>query len=251
VKTKEVFYSQFGEDRLLSRIFRGRDIGVCIEVGANDGVTDSNTLYFEEKGWNCILIEPNSDLCQKIREIRTATLFECAASNKEGTTTLHVAEGAERSHGVSTICCDENSLNKIKTYGFTFKPVSVLTRTLDSILEETKLVEPIDFMSIDIEGHELEAFKGFSIERWMPRIIIVEDNSNFRDRTISHHLGQFGYVRFKRTGVNDWYGKKGDWQLVTLRSRFLYWLSAPLDKMKVFVAKIPGAVWLKRRIIDS
>lgn len=251
MKNSEIFYSQFGEDRLLSNIFRGRDSGVCIEVGANDGVTDSNTLYFEEKGWNCILIEPNADLCQKIRQSRTATLFECAASDREGIATLHVAEGAERSHGVSTICSDESSLNKIKTYGFTFKPVSVLTRTLDSILNETRLTKSIDFISIDIEGHELKAFNGFSVEKWKPRIIIVEDNSNYRDRAVSCHLRQFGYVQFKRTGVNDWYGKIEDRQLVTLRSRLFYWLSAPLERLKVFVARIPGAVWLKRRIFDN
>ena len=43
-------YSQFGEDVLLHRIFR-KSAGVCVEVGAHDGITFSNSLFFEQLGW--------------------------------------------------------------------------------------------------------------------------------------------------------------------------------------------------------
>ena len=41
-----MFYSQFGEDKILSKIFQGKTQGVCVEVGANNGVDDSTSLFF-------------------------------------------------------------------------------------------------------------------------------------------------------------------------------------------------------------
>ena len=62
-------------------------------------------------------------------------LFECAASDKVWKVTLYVAEGVGRSHGVSIIEGSKKSLDKIKSYGFIFKEVNVITQELDQILD--------------------------------------------------------------------------------------------------------------------
>ena len=54
-------YAQFGEDRKLVALL-GSAPAVCVEVGANDGVSGSNSLLFEEMGWTCVLIEPNRNV---------------------------------------------------------------------------------------------------------------------------------------------------------------------------------------------
>jgi FkbM family methyltransferase len=152
-------------------MFSGKSPGVCIEVGANDGINDSTTVYFEKIGWNCILVEPNPILCQMIRVARNALLYECAASDRHGVATLYIAEGAERAHGVSMICelkAEEEARNKIKSYGFTYRPIQVDTMTLDEILMDAQIKSDIDFISIDVEGHEHEVLEGFSLERWKP-----------------------------------------------------------------------------------
>jgi FkbM family methyltransferase len=226
----KMYYSQFGEDKILFEIFQRKTSGVCVEVGANNGVDDSTSLFFEKIGWKCILIEPNPILCQMIRSTRNALLYECAASDRRGVATLYVAEGAEKSHGVSMISVEEEEArNKIKSYGFTCRPVQVDTRTLDNILAELKFSSGIDFVSIDVEGHELEVLKGFSLERWRPMILLVEDNSNFENNIVSNYLKKFGYVRFMRTGVNDWYAHRTNKRLVNMRSKtkikWLAWLA--------------------------
>lgn len=226
------FYSQFGEDRILAGIFGNRRQGVCVEVGANDGVTDSTTYHFERLGWQCVLVEPNPQLCMLIRRNRSAVLHECAASNCAGSTTLLVAEGAERAHGVSAISGTPRAREKIEAYGFTARPVSVRTETLDRILEQSGLRGRIDFISIDVEGHELEVLKGMSLSRWSPRIILVEDNSGFQDPGVSDWLGQHGYERFRRTGVNDWFASRSDRRLVNWRSMALYRLKVIRSKVK-------------------
>jgi len=194
------FYSQYGEDRLLSQIFSG-STGVCVEVGAHNGVDLSNSYYFEQLGWQCILIEPNPALCSIIRQSRTGLLFECAASERSGDAVLHLAEGADvystlEDHGVP--------IERIKQGSGRIRDLIVRARTLDSILDETG-TQQVDFVSIDVEGHEISVLRGFSLERWRPRVVLVEDGSDLADVTVRSFMREHGYVRFYRTDCNDWY----------------------------------------------
>lgn len=245
----QMYYSQFGEDEILAEIFNGKSNGLCIEVGANDGVNDSTTMYFEKIGWKCILLEPNPDLCKLIRVARNSILVELAASDKSCEVSLFVAEGAERAHGVSTINSNEEALNKIKSYGFTYKEVKVQSKPLDEILNGLKLDREIDFISLDVEGHELEALKGFSIEQWKPTIILIEDNSNYESPLVSDYLRRFGYFRFRRTGVNDWYAHKTNQKLVNFYSKSNYHWAALKVRVKTRIKKIPGVLKLKNILV--
>tara|TARA_R110001583_G_C5671425_1_gene411195 strand:- start:22869 stop:23633 length:765 start_codon:yes stop_codon:yes gene_type:complete len=246
-----MYYSQFGEDKILAEIFKGKTDGLCIEVGANDGVNDSTTMHFEEIGWTCILVEPNPVLCNSIRKSRGATLIEAAASDNKGEVSLFVAEGAERAHGVSTISSAQEALDKIKSYGFTYSEVRVQAKTLDEMLGALKLAREIDFISVDVENHEIEAIRGFSLERWHPKIILIEDNSNYENSIVSNYLKQFGYLRFMRTGVNDWYAHKDNTELVNLNSRSRYALRALNVKARTVIKRIPGMLKLKDFLSDN
>ena len=234
-----MFYSQFGEDKILFKIFQRKTYGVCVEVGANNGVDDSTSLFFEKIGWKCILVEPDPSLCQKIREVRKSLLYESAASNRNDISILHVAEGTARSNGLSTISTNKEEHDRIKNLGFTTRPVRVQTTTLDNILIDAQVNSGIDFVSIDVEGHEHEVLEGFSLMKWKPTIMLIEDNSNFASDVIRNYLNKFGYVRFRRTGVNDWYAHLTNTRLVNTRSHVRVILSAFLIKIKIKLLKIP------------
>lgn len=205
----EKFYGQFGEDRLLAGMFADSDARVCVDVGANDGITGSVSLYFEQAGWRCVLVEPNPELCARLRRERNAFLFEGAASTTKGVTTLMLAEGAELSHAVSSI--EPGAEADIARQGLSVRAVDVRTAPLDDILEEAGVAPgEIAFVSIDVEGHEAAVLKGFTLSRWRPHILIVEDNSVLLGNGLRDILRADGYVRFRRTGVNDWYAASGD-----------------------------------------
>ena len=155
------YHSQFGEDRIVEQLLGAGHVGTCVEVGANDGVFGSTTLYFEEQGWRCVLVEPNPALCAGLRARRSAALFECAASDRQGEATLYVAEGAAHADGISMIGDAEQSSTRIKSFGFKVREVTVPMRTLDSVLEEANFSPGIDFVSIDVEGHEESVLRGF------------------------------------------------------------------------------------------
>lgn len=209
----ERFYGQFGEDRILASLFENNGARTCVDVGANDGVTGSVSLHFEQAGWRCVLVEPNPELCVRLRRERSAFLFEGAASSGKGVTTLMLAEGADLSHAVSSI--EPGAEADIVRQGLSVRAVEVKTAPLDDILEEAGVTPgEIAFVSIDVEGHEPTVLKGFTLSRWKPRVIIIEDNSILFGNGLQAALNKDDYVRFRRTGVNDWYAAKTDVAIV-------------------------------------
>ena len=53
-----MFYGQFLEDKYLSKFFDKEYKGTCVDVGAYDGISGSNSYFFEKNGWDCLCIEP-------------------------------------------------------------------------------------------------------------------------------------------------------------------------------------------------
>jgi hypothetical protein len=81
--------------------------------------------------------------------------------------------------------------------------IAVQTKTLDTILSEAQAPAPIDLLSIDVEGHELEVLSGFNFQRWQPLLILIEDHVG----TLQTHrfLEARGYRLIRRLGNNGWY----------------------------------------------
>lgn len=203
------FYAQAGEDAILSRIFEGKKDGTCLEIGALDGIKDSITLHFEKKGWSCILIEANPELAEKARTSRQARVFCCAAGRSSGVTEFIIAKGAEY---LSTANPTERHICRILNDGATIETVNVPVMPVDDALEEAA-VSLLDFATIDVEGGELEVLEGFDLCRWRPRVLVIEDN----DDRVPQYLRAKGYRCFLHDGLNNWYARKSDCELLTRR----------------------------------
>ncbi len=209
---KEGPFAQFGEDRILEQIFGRESLGYCVEVGAYDGLTGSTTYLFEQKGWDCLLIEPIPERFEQIKRRRRSIVRNCAVSSSEGERTFAVAENVEQ---MSTLQLTREHDRWIREVGGSVRQIIVPTVTLDRLLEEVNFPR-IDFITIDVEGHELSVLKGFSLETHRPRIVIVEDNAKAGDSEVTRFLAAERYVNFKRTGVNDWYAHERDSELTSL-----------------------------------
>jgi FkbM family methyltransferase len=207
-------HGQFGEDRLLAMIFT-RDEGCCLEVGAYDGITGSPTLAFERKGWTAILVEPLPDLAERASLSRKGPVICAAAGPSEGVVVIQRC----REDAAISSCAVGNSfqseMNRIRAA--TFEPVEVPQVTLDSVLEACGVVH-LDFASIDVEGTEAEVLRGFDLNRWGPRVVLLEDNSRGADRSVLRIMASLGYRRFRTTGVNDWCACQDDHELVNWKT---------------------------------
>ncbi len=203
-------YGQYDEDRLLGEIFGDRVAGYCAEIGAYDGVTGSATYRFEKQGWQCLLVEPIPSLIDEIRKRRACAVVNCAVSDREGTATLYVAENVEQ---MSTLNPARGHLEWVEHAGGVIKEITVPTATLDSLLADAGFPE-LQFITIDVEGHEMPVLEGFSLELYRPRVVILEDNSVNGNRRVARYMAEHGYVHFRRTGVNEWYAHESDVELV-------------------------------------
>ncbi len=216
-------YAQFGEDvklhRLLALDASGLHAkGVYVEVGGHDGITGSNTLLFEELGYRCVVVEPVPCLARRIRERRRCIVVEAAADRAQGRSRFLVARGGET---LSTLNNENRVHSRIDEHPH-LEEIEVETKRLDTILEEAGLTaeaDRLELVSIDVEGNEPSVLEGFSITRWKPRVVIVEDNSFGRDRTVRSWFEENGYVRFRLTGVNHWYCRSDDTVLNRRRYR--------------------------------
>jgi FkbM family methyltransferase len=224
-------HGQFGEDRILEDIFGDRAHGYCVEVGAHDGRTGSASYLFEQKGWQCLLVEPIPALVDEIRKHRACMVVNCAASSTEGEATFFVAENVEP---MSTLDLTPDRLDWIRRAGGDVTQITVRTATLDSLLEEADFPE-IQFLTIDVEGHEMAVLEGFTLEAHKPRIVIIEDNSVAGDRLVARYMSERGYVHFRRTGVNEWYAHESDVELVRA------------DEIRSFERAKARERWVRRR----
>jgi FkbM family methyltransferase len=160
------------------------DYGFFVELGANDGFTESNTLSLEIKRlWRGILIEPLPH--QFIRccfyRGREGNQFFCNAcvSNKNKKF-LKI----KYANLMSTIPSDENNLKNIDKHllsgrnhlivGTKNMEFAVYTKTLNQILDQSNAPAVIDFMSLDVEGLEMEVLKGINFKKYKFKYMLIE-----------------------------------------------------------------------------
>jgi FkbM family methyltransferase len=194
------WYAQYGEDQILSTMFSSSS-GTFVEVGAADGVEGSNTLHFEELGWDGILVEANPYFAERCRRDRRSPVVERAvtAPGAPNSLAFQVVPDIPQLSGL------ELDSETLRRYGVEeLETVWVASSTLDTVLSEHLVGRTIDFMTIDVEGHEWPVLQGFSIGVWKPAVVIVERNYQ-PDWRIFRYMHLNGYAYTRSTGVNDWF----------------------------------------------
>jgi FkbM family methyltransferase len=209
-----VFYAQHGEDRALLEFF-GVTPGFYVDVGANDGLSNSNTAALDEMGWRGILVEadPNlADICRKARPCGKVVACAAADPTRRGSESAFqwVSPGYDQTTGLSTLDNSSALQRKAMQIGASISTITVPVRSLNDILEKHDVPNDFELLSVDVEGAELEVFRSCDLTRWRPRIIIAEDNSVSADFPVRRYLRRFGYHLACRTGVNDWYVRRPD-----------------------------------------
>jgi len=207
------YYSQSGEDCLLWQFFGERKSGFYVDVGAFDGVLFSNTLSFEEQGWSGICVEPLAtfyNLCRQARPNSTCLNLACVADKNVQTVRLYTERLGLFSGTQGHRVADVQSAYQVQGLSFTgFDQTVVPALTLDAILYEYAVPgQEIDFVSIDVEGTELDVLRGFDLARFCPRVVVVEANSDRAEGRITAHMSGFGFLRAGRLGVNTFYARE-------------------------------------------
>jgi len=188
-------YAQEGEDLILARLFEGDTHGFYIDIGAHHPFRFSNTYYFYKKGWTGINIDamPNSMNLFKSKRPKDINI-EAAVSDTPNTLTYYAFE--------------EPALNTIDEEGYKFHAANgsklafkkeIITARLDEIqTKNLPLNQEISFMSVDVEGHDLQVLRSNDWSRFRPKIVLAEvllkNMNEIMTDKVHQYLTQQGYI---------------------------------------------------------
>ncbi len=207
------FYAQFGEDVAISSIFKGRKEGFYVDIGAHDGVTDSNTLYFAKNhGFKGICVEPHSDYYPRLK------------ANRPEAKCLNIVAWGKSYEAVNFHETAPGGWSRVGGGGEhpTIRVTHPVTRTLDDILCESAVCfMDVDLMSIDVEGTEQHVLDGFTLEDYLPRIVIIEDLSHRgqHDDYFKGYRGVYGWAQGKGGSNAIYCLYEDDYKIVKARYR--------------------------------
>jgi hypothetical protein len=189
------FPSQIGQDRWVAEVvFPAVRDGYFLDVGSADGFVNSNTWALEQRGWKGICVDPfpsnmTGRTCQMFRDAVDAQggqKVQFAMAGEVGGITEHLDRWKDLTKGAKT--------------------VELTTVTLREILQRAHAPSFIHFMSLDIEGAELEALKGFPFDEYKLGSLAVEHNCEEPKRTdIEHLLNSKGYSKARTWLQDDFY----------------------------------------------
>ena len=195
-------YSQEGEDMVLRSFYEGKKgyKGFYIDIGAHHPYRFSNTMYFYKHGWKGINIEPTPTVIKlfKILRKRDITLNIGIAANRQKLKFYCFNEPAL--NGFSEELSNErNEHSKYKI----LKTIDIDTYSLEEVLDTyLPANQPIDFLSIDVEGLDFQVLKSNNWEKYQPQYILIEDRiavKKLEGSEIYTYLNNKGYELVAKT----------------------------------------------------
>jgi FkbM family methyltransferase len=203
----KISYAQNGEDVRAWRALRHVEDPFYVEVGASDPLVDSVTAALSNAGWRGILVEAEPVIAEALRRSRPRDVVVAAAAhNRSGVLTFSYAgvrgQGQVSDHGVPTAPAPAEGPRPRGHH------ISVPAVRLADVLADVAPPE-VHFMSVDVEGHELEALEGLELTRWRPWVLCVEATEP-DSRTPAHErweplLLDADYRFVTVDGPNRWY----------------------------------------------
>lgn len=195
-------------DNKLDKIFNKTN-GFFIELGAHNGLIQSNTAYLEfNRNWKGILIEPSYNmftLCKQNRPNSLCFNYACVSNDYKNDTIFGSFTGGM----MASVNGERTQTNDI---------VEVPAITLEKILDNYPQ-NIIDFLSIDTEGYELNVLKGLNLNKYRPNYILIEI---YKDQfeLIIEYLSKFNYnlycnfTNFNHKDTPMWDGTHNDYLFI-------------------------------------
>ncbi len=200
------YFSQCGEDYVLRSLLQKKlktgKPGFYVDVGAFAPFRHSNTFFFYRRGWRGINIDPRPGSAQPFRKYRPEDInLELGVSDEEGTLNYHFIGEDSPMNSFS-----RESLERLGALDRVQREIPVMVKRLDQILREHEdRFEQIDFMTIDVEGLDLQVLSSNDWDRFSPSVVAIEIDSTTLDDVASNpsarFLAELGYIAVAKNVV--------------------------------------------------
>lgn len=183
--------------------------GFFVDIGANDGKTFSNSLLYEELGWQGVCVEPHPRAFSVLSECRNCICVNaCVSSETRKVNFLQVDGSPEMLSGILEFY-DPRHLSRvdleIRRDGGSKKIIEIDSYTYEDLAIKYNIPSHIQYLSIDVEGGELNVLKSINFSKFSFDIMGVENN--FGDDVAENYLKQFGYKKIDKIGADDIFRK--------------------------------------------
>lgn len=193
-------YSQEGEDMILRRLFEKNKKGFYVDVGAHHPFRFSNTYFFYKQGWSGINIDAMPGSMKPFQQFRNKDInLEIPIASNDQTLVFY-SFNEPALNGFSK----ELSMERDGKNGFFIKEeIPLQTQKLASVLDKYLPVgTKIDFLSIDVEGFDLDILHSNDWGKYIPKVILIEILGNslteIENEEITVFLKDKGYRVFSK-----------------------------------------------------
>jgi FkbM family methyltransferase len=221
VPKAQLSYSQFGEDLILGQLFYrlGIKYPTYLDIGANEPKFISNTYYFYQRGSKGVLVEPNPYLFKKLQKARSKDIVVNCGIGFSEKADADFFMFPNYANGLSTFSKTEaehwqnvgmKGLGKIPIE----KTIKMPLVPINKIFEQNFKNETPNFISLDVEGLDLEILKSINFSKYKPDVICVETlkynehQETYKDNEIIEFMLSKDYVIYADTRVNTIFCKK-------------------------------------------
>nr|QGT50062.1 hypothetical protein Helico4rc_1820 [uncultured Helicobacter sp.] len=189
----ERFEGQLGQDALAYSILRQKKNGFFVDIGAHDGISINNSYLFERLGWSGFCVEANPQTYAALKKNRKCDTYNLAIFSKNiGMTTLVASDSDCSALDTLEINLTQSHKERIDKLGGA-KTISVQTATFNEIMQHYPDVFHIDFMTLDVEGGEMEVLRGIDFDKYTFSVMTIEHNYTDAKYQIIDFLHTKGY----------------------------------------------------------
>ena len=198
--------SQFGEDKYIKELFDKNFIGKFLDVGCYHPTRHNNTYLMYKSGWSGMNIDLNPLTIELFDFMRPRDInINSGVSDMEIEKKLYFIDELNTQNTL-----DQNQLNFLKNH-HNIKESEILekkimTRNLNNILHDHKFYN-IDFMNLDIEGHELKVLETLDFNKINIKYLCIEmikhnEDSILNNEKIKDLLSQNNFKLIKNFDFN-------------------------------------------------
>lgn len=204
------FYSQCQEDIILyTKYFcryRLEDQKYFLEAGAMDGHLWSNTKFFEDSlGWKGILIEANPFQMPYIATNRPNCIIVNALMSDSKSPLEFII-----SNNPAVCSVKDTTPQSIKDAYYQpncIRSIKMIPTRLDEIINKSGISQ-IDFISLDVEGHELQVLKSFDFKTSQVKVVswLIEMlNEETKNQEVFEFMEENGYKAMEKVAHNHFF----------------------------------------------
>ena len=158
-------YSHWGVDLIITKLLNSRNKGIYIDVGCHHPFLNNHTYLLYKSGWEGINIDVDYNSIDMFNFFRKSDVnIQTAVTDHKGEVDLFFYHNRAAKNTIS------------KEFGSDAKEQKKINSdTLNNIIENSKFKNSkIDFVSIDVEGNEMNVLNGFNLKKYKPKLILLE-----------------------------------------------------------------------------